>query len=85
VITASIPEVQWQRHPPSSFVVYNKTVGSAVVEVIECSTMQVAREASTRNEVHHIQLFVVMAAGQNVGTLPGMLLCQLPSLTQRKF
>jgi len=26
-----------------------------------------------------------MAAGQNVGTLPGMLLYQLPSLTQGKF
>ena len=50
VITASTPKFQWQRHPPSSFVIYNKTIGSAVAEVSECSTMQVAREAGAEYE-----------------------------------
>jgi len=45
VITASVPKVQWQRQLPTSFVIYNKCIGSAVGEVSECSTMQAAREA----------------------------------------
>jgi hypothetical protein len=50
VIAASISKVQWQRQLPSSFVIYNKTIGSAVAEVSECSKMQAAREAVAENE-----------------------------------
>ena len=50
VITTSISKVQWQRQLPSSFVIYNKTIGSAVAEVSECSKMQAAREAVAENE-----------------------------------
>jgi hypothetical protein len=39
-------------HPPTSFGIYNKTIGSAVADVSESFMMQAARDAVVENEEH---------------------------------